>query len=265
MFYLMSKLFYAVARPLHFLLLLMLIGLGLQLTRRARLGLWLVNGAVVALAIAAVSPLATLVLTPLETRFPRPGLVEPAPDGIIVLGGAVDTRSEAGRPDLLSLNHAGDRLTEIPALAALYPKARIIYTGGPDAEANGIMPEARAVRALFVQFGIPVERITIEEQSMTTWENATMTLDLVNPAPGSRWLLVTSAYHMPRSVGAFRKAGWPGIIAYPTDYRTADPQFGIAPQTGVENLELLDVAMKEWYGMLGYWLGGRSSALYPAP
>ncbi len=101
---------------------------------------------------------------------------------------------------------------------------------------------------------------------MTTWENATMTKALINPAPDSHWLLVTSAWHMPRSVGAFRKAGWPGIIAFPTDYRQPDAKYGVVlRRPAIDNLVLLEVAAKEWFGMLGYWLGGRSSALFPAP
>ncbi len=265
MFYFVSKLFFALARPLHFLLILMLLGMGLQMTRARRTGIWLVNIGAICLLVITFSPLARMIETPLETRFPRPDVLSPAPDGIIILGGAIDPRPTAGRPDFIAMDNSGERLTEIPRLARLYPNARIIYTGGPDQEGPGILPEAQAARKLLIELGVAADRITIEERSMTTWENATMTRAIINPAPDSRWLLVTSAFHMPRSVGAFRKAGWPNIVAFATDYRTPDAKFGFSARNGDENLDLFDVALKEWYGMLGYWLGGRSSDLFPAP
>lgn len=266
MFFFISKLFFAFARPLHALLIIMMIGLLLQLLRRRRAGIWCVNVGVILLLLAAFSPLASFLELPLEQRFPRPGELSPPPDGIIILGGAFDIYAEAGRPGFVALNDAAERLTEIPRLARLYPNARIIYSGGPDRQPNGIEPEARAARELLIGFGVAADRITIEERSLTTWENATMTKALINPAPGTHWLLVTSAWHMPRSVGAFRKAGWPGIIAFPTDYRLPDPAYGIDyGQTAIDNFVVLEIAAKEWFGLLGYWLGGRSSALFPAP
>lgn len=266
MFYVVSKVFFGIARPLHFLFLIMLIGLVLQVTRRRRLGLWLVNGAVVVLIGLAMSPAAYWVTVPLETRFPRIDRVDPAPDGIIILGGAGDPVLQRGRPDLVSLNDAAERLTEIPRLARLYPNAKILFTGGPPGKGDGNPSEAEGAKKLFIEWGIAPGRIIIEDKSLTTWENAVFSRDLVKPQPGSRWLLVTSAFHTPRSVGVFRKVGWPGIIAYPTDYRAPDPALGRGWKTiGSDNLELLELAVKEYFGLAGYWLGGRSSALYPGP
>jgi uncharacterized SAM-binding protein YcdF (DUF218 family) len=266
MFFIVSKAFFLFARPLHFLLLLMVIGLGLQLSRARRLGVWLVNLAAVCWILFAFSPLAAWLEAPLEQRFPRPGTLDPAPDGIIILGGALDADLSALRPDFYALNDAGERLTEVPRLAKLYPNAKVIYTGGPFGSPPGTLNEAQNARRLLIDLGVPADRITIEEHSLTTWENAVMSKAIVNPAPDSHWLLVTSAFHMPRSVGTFRKAGWPGIIAYPTDYRLPDPRYQY-PATGVaiDNLTLIEIAAKEWYGLLGYWLGGRSTALFPAP
>ncbi len=96
------------------------------------------------------------------------------------------------------------------------------------------------------------------------------TRDLVRPGPDERWLLVTSAYHMPRSIGIFRQAGWP-VIAYPVDYRTSGSvdlwsTLGELIQPSVaDRLVEFDVAVKTWVGLLAYWLMGRTSALLPAP
>lgn len=266
MFYFVSKLFFAIARPVHFLFLLMLIALGLQLTRWSRAGLWLLNGAVVALIFLAMSPAAFWVTIPLETRFPRIDHVDQPPDGIIILGGAGEPELQNGRPELVSLNDAAERLTEIPRLARLYPNAKILFTGGPAGRGDGNLSEAEGARKLFIEWGISPDRIILEDKSLTTWENAVFSKEIVKPQPGTRWLLITSAFHTPRSVGVFRKVGWPGIIPYPTDYRAPDPAFGTKWRSiGSDNLELLELSVKEYFGLVGYWLGGRSSSIYPGP
>ena len=266
MFFVLSKVFFAIARPVHLLSLLLVIGLGLQWTSKRRTGILLVNLSAITLIFIAFSPLALWIEQPLEMRFPRPGQLDPAPDGIIILGGATEEEMEVRRPDMIALNDAAERLTEIPRLASLYPNARIIYTGGPGFLVFDVLPEAQNARRLFIQMGISADRIVLEDQSKTTWENATLTKAIINPQPNSRWLLVTSAYHMARSVGDFRAAGWPGIIAFPTDYRAPDPSFEtVWRRPGIDNLAIIEVAAKEYFGLLGYWLSGRSSALFPAP
>jgi len=113
--------------------------------------------------------------------------------------------------------------------------------------------------------GIPADRLTVEDQSRDTAENARFTKALVDPKPGERWLLVTSAWHMPRSVGCFRAIGWP-VVAWPTDYRSAGPQdlTSLMPRASY-GLTMVDVAAKEWVGLLAYRLTGRTDALFPAP
>ncbi len=85
------------------------------------------------------------------------------------------------------------------------------------------------------------------------------------PRPGLRYLLVTSAYHMPRSVGVFRKAGL-DVAAWPVDFRSRGPQdlwrFFDKPSEG---LRRVDIIVREWLGLFTYWLGGSTSELYPGP
>jgi uncharacterized SAM-binding protein YcdF (DUF218 family) len=72
-----------------------LLGIVLLFTRFARAGRAFMAGAIIALAIGFVTPLGAVLMRPLEDRFPQPPADMPAPTGIIVLGGAVETRSEA--------------------------------------------------------------------------------------------------------------------------------------------------------------------------
>jgi uncharacterized SAM-binding protein YcdF (DUF218 family) len=76
---------------------------------------------------------------------------------------------------------------------------------------------------------------------------------------------VTSAYHMPRAIGVFRKAGFP-VEPYPVDWRTRRAKDGLRPfATIVDGLRQTDTAVHEWVGLAVYWLTGRSSELFPVP
>ena len=188
----------------------------------------------------------------------------PAPTGIVVLGGALDgaLTQARGQP---SLNEAAGRLVAGVALALKYPDARLVFTGGTADLAQRGIDEARGVRALWLSLGVPEQRMTFESASRNTYENATLTKALVQPKPGETWLLVTSAAHMPRSVGIFRAAGWP-VTAYPVDYRTAGNPSDFRPTSLViEQQRKLEVAAHEWVGLVAYRLTGRTAALFPAP
>ena len=268
MFYVASKLFFAISRPYHLALLLLILGVAGLYSRWSRAARRLVTGVLVGLVLLSFGPVPQWLIQPLEARFPRPETLPVEPDGIIILGGGFDVLTEAGHGDFISLNDAAERMTEIPALAKTYPRARILYTGGP-AEitlAPDLKPEAESARRLLIEAGIAPERITIEGRSLTTWENATFTRDLVRPEPGSHWLIVTSAFHMARSMGVFRAAGWPGVMAFPTDYRAPAAGHRVRGRMiGVENLMISELAVKEYIGLVAYWLSGRSTALFPAP
>jgi uncharacterized SAM-binding protein YcdF (DUF218 family) len=233
----------------------------LLLRVRPRLGRLLVTIGAVGFAAVALLPLDQWALAPLEARFPK------APDqpmaGIIVLGGAIDAALSADR-SMPALNNAAERMTELVRLARAHPDTRVIFTGGPSPNRPDGPTEAAAARLLMADLGLPDGRVGFESASRTTWENAVFTRAMVSPKPGETWLLVTSAAHMPRSVGAFRRAGWT-VVADPVGYKT----FLLAEDRGRrgfgERLALLDTAAHEWIGLVAYRFMDRSSAWFPAP
>jgi uncharacterized SAM-binding protein YcdF (DUF218 family) len=76
---------------------------------------------------------------------------------------------------------------------------------------------------------------------------------------------VTSAYHMPRAMAAFRAAGFP-IEAYPVDWRTGGPIDALKPFPSVgDGLRRTDTAVREWVGLLAYRITGKTAELFPAP
>jgi uncharacterized SAM-binding protein YcdF (DUF218 family) len=264
MFFTLSKLFWFFVEPVNLIFLVGTLGLLLGLGRFAGLGRRLVYGSMLALAICVFSPIGALLLRPLEDRFPVPSADMPAPTGIIVLGGSLDEDLSEARGQL-TLMTAAERLTSGVALARFYPQARLVFTGGTAALSPHDAGESVGVRRLWLSLGVPEERMTFEGKSRNTWENAVFTRRLINPKPEERWLLVTSAWHMPRSVGIFRQAGF-NVTPYPVDYRTYGDARDWRPARPLsDQLSMLDYAVHEWIGMVAYHMTGKTNALFPSP
>ena len=184
----------------------------------ARAGWRLAIGSLVLLAVIGLSPVGNALIVPLEQRFPPWDHGRGAPHGIVVLGGALSPDVSHAR-NTVALNEAAERLTVVAELARRYPDARIIFSGGSGAVIFDERPEAEFALRLLESLGVAPGRVVAEDKSRNTVENARFSRELAQPKPGERWLLVTSAYHMPRAVGIFRKAGFP-VEAYPVDWRT---------------------------------------------
>jgi uncharacterized SAM-binding protein YcdF (DUF218 family) len=262
-FFFVSKITGFFALPSNALIIVALVGVLLLRTRFARAGWWVTMCGVVALAIIGLSPVGNVLIIPLEDRFPPWDASRGVPDGIIVLGGAVTPDISAAHHDP-ALNEAAERITAVVELARRYPNARIVFSGG-DGNLIPIGSEADAALLAFERLGLPRERVLTEGKSRNTVENAVFSKRLVAPKAGERWLLVTSAYHMPRAIGVFRQAGFP-VEAYPVDWRTVGPEDALRPFGSFsEGIRRTDTAVREWIGLTVYWLTGRSSALFPAP
>ena len=264
MFFVLAKILGFFALPSNALIVLGLVGVAVAVLRGGRAGGKLIVASLVLLAIYGLSPLANALMLPLEQRFPPWDASRGVPAGIIVLGGAFDTVVAATRDDI-PLTDAAERMTASAALARKYPQARLIFTGGTGTLLYEGPTEGELARRFYASLGIPADRITIEEESRDTAENAVLTKRLADPKPGERWLLVTSAYHMPRAVGAFRRVGF-AVEAYPVDYRTRGIE-DLArrfPSLG-EGLRRGDIAIREWIGLLMYRLAGRTNEFFPGP
>src|SRR6266700_871968 len=260
MFFFLSKTLGFFASPSNLAIAFGLLGIVLLATRFARAGRRLTIASLIVLAIAGLSPAGNALMIPLEERFPPWDATRGAPDGIVVLGGGISPDVSAARNEV-ALTDAAERITAAVALARRYPDARIIYSGGSGAMIYREGSEAEPAVRIFESLGIPHARIVAEEQSRNTIENAVFSKLLAMPKPGERWLLVTSGYHMPRSMGVFRQAGFP-IEAYPVDWRTRGSADLLRPfPTLGDGLVRTDTAFREWVGLLVYWMTGRSSAL----
>ena len=262
MFY-ASKLVEFFLLPSNLIGLLGLLGILATLLRRRRLGLSLLVFSTTLLVVGGWSPIGRAALLVLEDRFPLPQLSQPIA-GIILLGGAIDTHitAERGQP---TLNEGGERVTTMAELSQRFPQARLLLSGGAsDILANERVTESAVARDLLVRLGVETNRIELEEASRTTCENAEQSLLIAKPKAADRWLLVTSASHLPRAVACFRAVGFP-VIPYPVDYRTRGA--GDLRRLGsISNgLEAFDLAAHEWIGLAGYRLLGQTREWFPSP
>lgn len=265
MFYSISKVLTFLLQPSTFCVLLIAAGLIIMSwERRRRLGKWVAWLGVAGLLVGGILPLGNWMVLPLEQRFAAAG--DPAADGpitgIIMLGGFEDGWVSKGRGGV-TLNEAAERLTEGVRLALKHPQAKVVFTGGVGGLLSGGTDAAGPIGQLLQDWGIAQDRIVLEGKSRNTHENALFTRELLQPKDSERWVLVTSAYHMPRAVGVFRHAGF-RVVPYPTDYRTHGPvdRLRLFERIGA-GLERTDLAFKEWLGLLVYRLTGRTDEFFP--
>ncbi|MFY9240395.1 MAG: YdcF family protein [Roseovarius sp.] len=253
-FFIASKLIGALLRPDTWIILAMaVIVLALVMNRR-RLALW-VGGVSLALLVAlAILPLGDLLLQPIERTFPAEPALDKI-DGIVVLGGGENVRASAFWGQM-QLNEGAERYTIALALARRFPQARLLFIGGSGAlrDLGGAeTSEADIAGRYFLDQGVAPTRLLLEGQSRNTAENAHLSLALATPAPEETWVLVTSAFHMPRAMRSFEAAGWTGLVPWPVDYRTSAFTDGVGWNL-TDNLGVLNTSIREHVGQIAYRL-----------
>ena len=250
-------------QPGNLLLLCLIAGVCLFALYRGRRGKVLIGLAAAGFLLFAVAPIGPAMLLVLEERFPRPVALPDRIDGILLLGGAVDPALSLSFGETV-FNSSVARVIGGIALARRHPEAKLVLVSGEGALFPVGFSEARATESFVLEQGIAPSRVLLEERSRSTHENAVYTKEMLQPAPGESWVLVTSAYHMPRAVASFEGVGW-RVIPYPVDYKT-DPRTGLRANFSLlDGLSTASLAGKEWAGLVGYRLMGWTRELFPAP
>ncbi|MGV8831168.1 MAG: YdcF family protein [Devosia sp.] len=263
MFFLVSKVFWLLAQPISLCALLVAVGWLLVVWRRIRWGLAVGGTGLMVLLLSAYTSMGFVAIAPLESRFERPAVMPAEVSTIIMLGGATVGRVSSAR-GISELNEAGDRVVETLRLAELYPGARIVLSGGVGSLGGEIDSEAAIVARLLEAMGVAPGRLVLEQASRNTAENAELTSAMLGAVNG-QVILVTSAFHMPRSVGLFEQAGLT-VVPWPVDYRSAgDEGLAIDLVNPVLNLTTTGVAMREWIGLVVYAATGRTATVLPGP
>ncbi len=261
--FLISKIFNSLTDPSVVLPVLLAVGTLLLWTRWRRAGRGILAVTTAFILIVSVLPVGKFAISILENRFPVVHALPGQVTGIISLGGMINQFITVQRKQP-ALGSGAERMTALVALARRYPAARLVFTGGSGSIFRHDVKEADAARLFFREMGLDPGRIRFERRSRNTFENAAFTYQMMAPKPGERWVFITSAMHMPRSVGAFRKAGW-NPISYPVDFNTEWPyrfRPGLHLTSGINSVSL---ALHEWMGLVIYRILGRSDELFPGP
>ena len=256
MFFYLSKLAPAFLFPPG-LTIVLLVGAAFLRRRRPTLA-----GAVVFIALASTWALSThfvaeTFLRSLESRYPTILPADaPQADAIVVLGGYL--HSPGGTHAFSELNESGDRLWMGAQLFRAAKAPLVLLTGGNVPMFRGhSVSEALAAKDLLQAWGVPGAAILVETESRNTRENATLSSPILAGKGARRLLLVTSAFHMPRAVAIFRRAGM-DVTPVPTDYQSGwddgDLPFRVLPDA--ESMYKSNLALREWLGLSVYRLRG---------
>lgn len=261
-FFWLSKLAWLVIAPDSLLLILALVAWALLWRGKTRLARRILGLVAVAMLIVALFPVGEWMLYPLERRFVSNPVLPHKIDGIIVLGGTEDAALSAAW-NQVELGDGAERLLAFQALARRYPEAKLVFTGGSGSMLNQTDKGADVAEKLYGQMGLDTSRITFERAARNTFENAVLSKALAKPAAGQNWVLITSAFHMPRSVGIFCRAGWP-VIPYPVDHHSWRGNLLRIDLDLGGHLGGLMTAVREWVGLTAYYASGKTAALLPS-
>lgn len=254
MFFLASKALSVIEQPLNIVALLLLVTVVFW-RRRPRVARRTGMAGVLLFFAIGFTAAPRAVLRVLEETYPQTAVPLESLAGAIVLGGAEDSGIKATERGQVLLNGAGERLTMGTKLLREYPHYVVVHTGFSGRWDSRGMTESEIARMFFNEQGADLSRIVFEDRARDTYENALFTRSLGGVDPSRRWLLVTSALHMPRSMAVFEKLGWK-VEAMPVDYRTG------------RTLKLVDysisggaqdwqAAIHEIVGFVAYWMIGR--------
>lgn len=261
LFFVLSKLAWAILSPLMVLNLLLVLGTVFLLFGYRKVALRFLFPALLFSLSLIIFPLGDWLIYPLEARISQPEQLPENIDGIIVLGGGEDIKTSISwqQPQV---GQASDRYFGAALLAKQYPDSPIIFTGGNNLLRfdAGTTP-AELSHELLTMVGVEEKRLIIESQSRNTYENF-QRLKTVIPKRNGQYLLVTSAYHMPRSVGIAEKQGI-SVVPYPVDYRSQTGESRQMDFALFEQFEKLEPAWREWVGLTAYFITGKTSQWFP--
>ena len=250
--FVLSKLLSAVTQPLFWLAVWWCVALVL-LTRFRLFAASMLWGGLVVLGLLGFNALPEALLRSLESRFDVPSFTQGDQyAGVIVLGGATGSSGIYKAHAQVPLGDAAERMTAPIALMRKFPNFELIFSGGEGRLLPTGTTEAELAGAFFAEQGVDMKRVTTESNSRTTRENAQRVAALLGERCKQPWLLITSAWHMPRSVAEFQAVGC-NVTAYPVDFRTGE-ETSWTEYSMACSLMVWQTALHEWLGLFVYGL-----------
>lgn len=225
----------------------------LMLVRWRRPAMAMLWSGLLVLGLLGFQALPDALLRPLENRYPVPAAaVVERQVGVIVLGGAVGHPDSFEAHGQVPLGEAAERMTVPVALLRQYPALELVFSGGEGRLLVTGVTESQLAQAFYQQQGLDMAKVRLENGSRTTRENAQQVAKMLGERCQQPWLLVTSAWHMPRSMAEFEAVGCQ-VTPYPVDFRTAG-ETSLTEYSVAYSLVRWQVALHEWLGLWVYGL-----------
>jgi uncharacterized SAM-binding protein YcdF (DUF218 family) len=259
-FFILSKVVWSLLNPISMALMLLVLAVILLWLNKQKLARTLLTILAMLGLIIWIYPIGSAPLYALETRFPAPASLPASVDGIIVLGGAEQLKVSASW-QRAEVNQAAERILASAELARLYPAVPVIYSGGSNLVQMPELPSESVIRDLYTQTGMDNARLVVEGRARNTAENFVLIQDLL-PNPSGQYLLVTSAFHMPRSMGIARQHEM-NVVPYPVDYRSHPATHRYADFDLFAHMEAIHIVWHEWLGLTAYYLTGKTASWLP--
>ena len=262
LFFYLSKLAWALLSPGNLIIIIFILGSLLLLMNLRKLAKWLLIPNALLAGLVLSYPVGDWVIQPLEQRFSIPAQLPDQIDGIIILGGGEDLKRSLSW-HVAELGLGGDRYIAAKKLADIYPFAPVIFSGGSGSiQLQNTGAEGHVAQQVFLDMGLHPSRLILESASRNTYENFRNTQPLLKP--DGTYLLVTSAFHMPRSVGIARQQGI-NVIPYPVDYRSNSRELRQVNFDFYDHLKALEAGWREWIGLTVYYFTGKTERWLPKP
>jgi uncharacterized SAM-binding protein YcdF (DUF218 family) len=253
MFFVLSKILDLFASPFFWILISFILGMYVSNPKRKKRLLWI---SLSMLLIFSNPFLVNRIMRAWEIPSRNASTIREPYDVGIVLGGSMRYYDQTNNRVVYS--SSVDRLLQALQLYHDGHIRKILLTGGSGFVNFQEWKESGLIADVLLKSGVKPEDILLENNSRNTYENATMSANLLQNANyGNRFLLITSAFHMRRSLACFRKAGL-NVDAFPVDPRAGFPMNTLDQliQPNAENIDTWETLNHEWLGMLMYKLMG---------
>jgi uncharacterized SAM-binding protein YcdF (DUF218 family) len=254
--FVLSKLLSAITQPLFWVGLWWLLALVL-LPRFRRLAASMLWSGMLVFGLLGFNAAPEALLRSLESQYKAPNLTQTLTQsgpyvGVIVLGGATGSPGIFKAHGQVPLGDAAERMTLPIGLMRKFPNFELIFSGGEGRLLPTGTTEAELAKVFYEEQGVDMKRVTLEAKARNTRENASQVAALLGERCKQPWLLVTSAWHMPRSMAEFEAVGC-NVVAFPVDFRTAE-ETSWTEYSMVGSLMAWQTALHEYLGMLVYGL-----------
>ena len=257
MIFLLSKILWILFSPFNLILLLIILASIFRFFKCVFFSRIFYLTAILFFLTTGVIPLGAFLMHQLEKNYYNQASLPETIDGILILSGAT-------KPFLtkvhnqVSINSNGERLIESVVLIKKYPKAKVIFSGGSGKILDYKFTHSDAAKIFYQNLEIDLNRINFENQSRNTYENILFSKNIAKPMIDENWILVTSAFHLRRSINISEKIKWK-LIPYATDFNQPKEFNWKFEYNLLDNLVRFRKASHEWLGIIIYYLMGRTS------